>query len=157
MSTVFCCTSIAPYRARSLDNERKFTDFLAWAKPNPTTSPLSTDTTEPPPYAIQLVRQVNYGPLESKRYFAPAATGFSEISEQDMIAANFKKLNACVSSTGGVMLEDYAVTVRSWRRFKNFKCAAHNKFFEVNLYEKDPVNRHHWRADVARPAGEIDL
>jgi hypothetical protein len=42
-------------------------------------------------------------------------------------------------------------------RFKNFKCVAHNKFFELNLYEKDPVNRHHWRANIARPATDIDL
>jgi hypothetical protein len=42
-------------------------------------------------------------------------------------------------------------------RFKNFKCVAHNKFFELNLYERDPVNRHHWRANIARPATEIDL
>lgn len=32
-----------------------------------------------------------------------------------------------------------------------------NRFFEVNLYQKDPVNRHHWRANIARPAAEIDL
>ena len=42
-------------------------------------------------------------------------------------------------------------------RFKNFKCDSHNKFFEVNVYKKDPVNTHHWRANVARPAGDIDL
>jgi hypothetical protein len=43
------------------------------------------------------------------------------------------------------------------RRYKNFKCTAHNKFFELNLYQKDPVNRHHWRANIARPSTEIDL
>jgi hypothetical protein len=42
-------------------------------------------------------------------------------------------------------------------RYKNFRCASHNKFFELNLYEKDPVNKHHWRANIARPATEIDL
>jgi hypothetical protein len=42
-------------------------------------------------------------------------------------------------------------------RYKNFRCASHNKFFELNLYEKDPVNTHHWRANIARPATEIDL
>lgn len=25
-------------------------------------------------------------------------------------------------------------------RYKNFKCLVHNKFFEVNIYQKDPVN-----------------
>ena len=42
-------------------------------------------------------------------------------------------------------------------RYKNFKCTSHNKFFELNLYQKDPVHRHHWRANIARPAADIDL
>jgi hypothetical protein len=33
----------------------------------------------------------------------------------------------------------------------------HNKFFELNLYQKDPVNKHHWRANIARPSADIDL
>ena len=33
-------------------------------------------------------------------------------------------------------------------RYKNFKCDAHNKFFEVNLYQKNPINKHHWRANI---------
>lgn len=47
----------------------------------------------------------------------------------------------------------------NWRvnSYKNFKCTPHNKFFEMNLYQKDPVNDHHWRANIARPAGDIDL
>ena len=52
-----------------------------------------------PPFAVQLVRQVNYGPLESKRYFIPAKNGpeenaFVEVTEQDLIQANFQKLNS---------------------------------------------------------------
>jgi hypothetical protein len=42
-------------------------------------------------------------------------------------------------------------------RLKNFKCSGHNKFFEINLSQKDPHNRHHWRSDIARPCSEIDL
>lgn len=41
--------------------------------------------------------------------------------------------------------------------YKNFKYTTHNKFFELNLYEKDPANLHHWRANIARHAGDIDL
>lgn len=33
----------------------------------------------------------------------------------------------------------------------------HNLFFELNIYKKSPVNKHHWRANIARPAGDIDL
>lgn len=41
--------------------------------------------------------------------------------------------------------------------YKSFKCTVYNRFFELNLYEKDPVNEHHWRTNIARPAGKIDL
>lgn len=49
------------------------------------------------PFAVQLVRQVNYGPLESKRYFVPLEGGeneFREVVEDDLIKANFQKLNS---------------------------------------------------------------
>ncbi|KAI3391798.1 hypothetical protein diail_6788 [Diaporthe ilicicola] len=89
-----------------------------------------------PGFAVQLVRQVNFGPLESKRYFVPTASDkFIEVSESDLIQANFQKLNC----------------------YKNYKCDSHNKFFELNLYQKDPVNKHHWRINLARPGSEIDL
>ena len=42
-------------------------------------------------------------------------------------------------------------------RYKNFKCEQHNRFFEVNLYQKNPLNTHHWRANLARPSRDIDL
>ena len=41
--------------------------------------------------------------------------------------------------------------------YKNFKCEQHNKFFELDLYQEKPVNKHHWRADIDRPARSIDL
>lgn len=50
-----------------------------------------------PSFAVQLVRQVNFGPLESKRYFIPlsaATDAFKEVTESDLIRANFQKLNA---------------------------------------------------------------
>lgn len=33
----------------------------------------------------------------------------------------------------------------------------HNRFFEVNLYQKNPTNAHHWRSNLARPSRDIDL
>lgn len=45
----------------------------------------------------------------------------------------------------------------SYDRYKNFRCVTHDKFFELNIYEKNPSSAHHWRADIARPAGHIDL
>jgi hypothetical protein len=43
------------------------------------------------------------------------------------------------------------------KRYKNFKCVAHNKFFELNIYQKNPINQHHWRFNIARPASDIDI
>ncbi|KAI0571330.1 hypothetical protein Alg130_10924, partial [Pyrenophora tritici-repentis] len=87
-------------------------------------------------FAVQIVKQTNYGPLDGKRYFVAADDGsFTEVTEQWLVDANFEKLNT----------------------FKNFRCLTHNKFFEVNIYQKDPANAHRWRANIARPAGDIDL
>lgn len=39
----------------------------------------------------------------------------------------------------------------------NFQCHRHNTFFEINLYQRESVNQHHWSATIARPAAEIDV
>ncbi|KAH8680339.1 hypothetical protein BGZ61DRAFT_535409 [Ilyonectria robusta] len=144
MSSLFCCSDIKPYRPQYLSYETMFTTFMHWAAFPRQASPSGGDDVKvdlidhPPSFAVQLVRQVNYGPLESKRYFIPVegkANEFVEVLENDLIQANFQKLNS----------------------YKNYKCVAHTKFFEVNLYQKDPVNKHHWRANLARPASSIDL
>jgi hypothetical protein len=110
-----------------------------------------------PLYAVQLVRQVNYGALESKRYFIVVKEKdepFLEVSERELIEANFQKLNSWVLPSAS-RLKPLEADIDL--RYKNFKCTEHNKFFEVNLYQRDPVNTHHWRANLARPASEIDL
>ncbi|KAK1749488.1 hypothetical protein QBC47DRAFT_465535 [Echria macrotheca] len=144
MSSLFCCGSTKPFRPAYLLHQAKFTAFMTWAKFPRSSSPAIDDAERvdlvalQPPYAIQLVQQVNYGPLESKRYFVPiegSETEFVEVVEDDLLQANFKKLNS----------------------YKNFKCEEHDKFFEVNVYQKDPVNRHHWRVNIARPGSTIDL
>ncbi|KAL7787046.1 hypothetical protein V8C37DRAFT_412285 [Trichoderma ceciliae] len=137
MPDVLCCSSIKPYRPRRLDHEHKFDQFMQWAK---SASPARSDGSlliSDAKYAVQLVKQVNYGPQESIRYFTPASNGveFLEITESHLLGANFEKLNS----------------------YKNFKCDAHDRFFEVNLYQKSPTNAHHWRANLARPSTDIDL
>lgn len=92
--SLFCCTSIAPYKAQRIDHEHKFRDFVTWAssaEPSPSSDPAGDLAMAD--YVVQLVRQINYGPIESKRYFAHTPGGFTEVSEQDLINANFKKLN----------------------------------------------------------------
>ncbi|KAK8137996.1 hypothetical protein PG984_001376 [Apiospora sp. TS-2023a] len=141
MPSLFCCGSIKPYRPQYLLHQDKFNTFMAWAPYPQAASPVSHDDSMAafgnggPSFAIQLVRQVNYGPLESKRSFVPAlasSSEFVEVGEDELIQANFKKLNSTTSVTPTIN-------------------------FEVNIYQKDPVNKHHWRANVARPASSIDL
>lgn len=80
-----------------------FTAFMQWASfPKACELPDEASGTVTmadanPEYVIQLVRQVNYGPLESRRYFARVETGdekLIEVTEKDLIDANFKKLNS---------------------------------------------------------------
>jgi hypothetical protein len=108
MFTIFCCSNLQPFRPTRTDHEAKFTSFLKWAK-FPTIACVVTPTAGAEksqslqdrnwPYAIQLVKQVNYGPLESKRYFVPLDDNaeFKEITERDLIEANFAKVNSLVT------------------------------------------------------------
>ncbi|PWY72026.1 hypothetical protein BO83DRAFT_408720 [Aspergillus eucalypticola CBS 122712] len=115
MSSIFCCPSINPYRPQKLDHEDKFEAFMQWTKLE--SSPILDSVSvraDTVPYAVQLVEQVDFGPQESIRYFAPAGTGsqFVEVAEGDLIDWNFEKLDS----------------------YKNFRCDKHKKFHErVNL------------------------
>lgn len=98
MSALFCCSSISPYRPRQLDHEAKFTTFMRWAGLQTIPSvPVDGLLVSSAPYAVQLVRQIGYGPLESTRYFVPASNGsddFAEATEDDLLQSNFEKLNS---------------------------------------------------------------
>jgi hypothetical protein len=77
---------------------------MSWARADGTTS----DTAPPHRsgnlllsvascFVIQLVRQVNYGHLESKRFFANTVgkdMEFNEVTEQDLITSNYQKVNS---------------------------------------------------------------
>jgi hypothetical protein len=96
MSSVFCCSNTQPYKNQTLSHEHKFRDFLSWARyPRDSTVTAITDApvASGVTLAIQLVRQINYGPLESKRYFVQSGDTFIEVNEQWLIDANFEKLN----------------------------------------------------------------
>ena len=146
-----------------MNHESKFKAFMEWAA-FPRQSSVEDRVGDEdvfslnePLYAVQLVRQVNYGALGSKRYFIVAKEKdepFLEVSEMELIEANFQKLNSWVFSLTST-LELTAANIGS--RYKNFKCTEHDRFFEVNMYQRDPIKRHHWRANLARPASEIDL
>lgn len=107
MSSIFCCSSPSPYRPASLMHEAKFSPFIAWAKrsessPSSISASFFQNPDHLPPYAVQFVRQVNFGAIEAKRYFIPnpgtseGGSEFVEITEQDLITGNFQKLNSYV-------------------------------------------------------------
>ncbi|KAF7358487.1 hypothetical protein MVEN_00899200 [Mycena venus] len=132
---------LASYRPITTDHEAKFASFLEFVQKSELARTTARDTSE---FAIQLVTRVNYGSLISKRFFATVSlspTGsdvdqpFVEITETEMVDMNLKKANA----------------------YKNFKSNAENRFYEMNLYLRDTTTKHHWRADIARPAAQIDL
>jgi hypothetical protein len=69
---------------------------VSWVACPEESSTASTDTLPTPsdvPLAKQVVKQVNYGPLESKRYFVTTGDAFFEVTEQWLTKANFQKLN----------------------------------------------------------------
>lgn len=103
MSFLFCCDAPKPYRPQYLEHQAKFNSFMAWASFPRAASPSRGKDGKPdlvdmkPPFAMQLVHQVNYGPLVSKRYFIPVGgkeEEFVEVVEDDLIEANFQKLNS---------------------------------------------------------------
>ncbi|KAL7918536.1 hypothetical protein ACQKWADRAFT_330568 [Trichoderma austrokoningii] len=96
MAELFCCQAIKPYRPRRLDHEGKFDRFMQWAKhasSDPSDSFLLNSNME---YDVQLVKQANFGPKESIRYFtlAKGDSGSIEMTENDLFEANFEKLNS---------------------------------------------------------------
>lgn len=104
MATIFCCSSISPYRPRPLDHDDKFATFMRWTTSHKPSADVNDDfstTVETAPYAVQLVRQVNFGPQESIRYFVPAIGGshFTETTEDSLIKSNFEKLNSYLTHT----------------------------------------------------------
>lgn len=105
MSSIFCCSSPSPCRPAHLTHEAKFSPFIAWAKgsgssPSAVSASFFQGPDKMPPYAIQFVRQINFGAIEAKKYFVPysevpgSRVDFVEVTEQDLIAWNFQKLNS---------------------------------------------------------------
>ncbi|KAF4817272.1 hypothetical protein CGCTS75_v012400 [Colletotrichum tropicale] len=101
MCALLCCESLKPYKALRTDHEVRFTQFMAWANDGQPTVIAEASKIDGsnriPLYAIQLVRQVNYGPLESKRYFVKFADythSYVEGAEDFLIQCNFQKVNS---------------------------------------------------------------
>jgi hypothetical protein len=100
MSSLFCCSNARPYKSTSTSHESKFRAFTTWAS-FPKSSTIAIPAPPAPSttmiFVVQLVRQVNYGPLESKRYFvsnADTSEAFVEVTEQWLVENNLQKLNS---------------------------------------------------------------
>ncbi|KAG8863178.1 hypothetical protein FRB96_009360 [Tulasnella sp. 330] len=126
---IFCSSSVTPCRLTRTDHEAKFSAFLNaissdFIQSSESTLGSSGAKLIDKPFAVQIVRQVNFGRPEWKRCLVPnqgqgESEGFAEVTERELIDANFK-------------------TVES-----NFKYVAYDELFELNLYKTDPANKHH--------------
>ena len=113
---IFCCEEFVPYRPRRTDHEDLFNSFKDFASGNGEIHSLKEDTR-----SIQVIIQQNFGPILEKRYFV--LPDFQEVKEDFFIEYDYKRLNS----------------------FKNYKCAKHNLFFELNAYTRSSSARsnHH--------------
>jgi hypothetical protein len=113
---IFCCGGVIPYKPRRTDHEDLFNSFKAFSSGTGKSLVLNEDTR-----SIQIIKQQNFGPILEKRYFV--LPDFQEVTEDYFIECNYKRLNS----------------------FKNYKCATHNLFFELNAYIKNSEIRsnHH--------------
>lgn len=96
MSSIFCCTNVRPYKNQTLAHESRFQSFMSWSSSLEETAVVQ-DNASPPndTFVVQVVRQINYGPLESKRYFVKTSSDeFIEVKETWLIDQNFQKLNS---------------------------------------------------------------
>lgn len=100
MASVFCCTQAKPYRPQRLLHESMFAKFLKWAQNQGSDATSSSFDVQAAlnngsSHVFQVVQQVNFGPLESKRYFSSTdSNDYMEITESNLVDANYKKLNS---------------------------------------------------------------
>lgn len=130
---VFCCKQTFFYKPTHTDHEDLFKSFIEFENNGKIPLPTRDDQR-----GLQVVKQVNFGPIEEKRYFA--LPGFEEVSENEFNEMGYKRLNS----------------------FKNLKCNAHNKFFELNAYRKQSAYSNHHQSTIQgtiypRDSSTIDL
>jgi hypothetical protein len=101
MAPTFCCSQLRPFKPTRTDHEAKFEALLAWGKGADTDLQSDDDDItkllgSSPSFVVQIVRQVNYGPLEFKRCFTEGVgeNAYVELTEKALITANFEKLNS---------------------------------------------------------------
>ena len=113
----FCCSNRTDYRNnwRNTQSTRLIREFITFCDKGDGSLPPATEL-----FAIQAVTQEDFGPVLSTVWYVREGNGF-KVDTTNNSSHSFKRSN------------DY----------KNFKCKAHNKYFEVNLYTKSGVSYHH--------------
>ena len=130
MELIFCCKDKAkPYKPCSTDHEHKFQAFYEFANGNLPTYGGHEE------FAIQFTKQVNFTPITETKYFVFNDGRFRETHV----------FGSLVGTLGTFVETNQAGLANSgYRRansYKNYKCC--NYFYEVNLYTKSGMSRHH--------------
>ena len=115
MEIIFCCKGEAkPYKPCFTDHEYKFRAFYEFANGSLPTDGGSED------FAIQFTKQVNFRPASIvTKYFVFNDGKFVETNQAGLVNSGYRRANS----------------------YKNYKCC--NYFYEVNLYTKSGMSRHH--------------
>ncbi|KAI0789185.1 hypothetical protein C8Q75DRAFT_766887 [Abortiporus biennis] len=69
MSTLFCCTAREQYKPRTVVHELTLNSFVGWSKFPKQSICESDELNQNVDYVIELLRQIDFGPEESRRYF----------------------------------------------------------------------------------------
>ena len=152
-SSLFCCGEYQPYRPQHLDHEARFTAFMKWAA-FPKESSVEDVTTSVndisrSSFAIQLVKQINFGALEWKKYFVPdegKAGEFVQVSEDDLIRANFQKVNTWVIFKVMSNLEEILTMILAIRTTGVGHTISSSRLMCINMTRSiDTTGVRHWR------------
>ena len=113
--TFFCCSNRSDYKNQwwNTESTKMIKEFITFCDGD------SLSLTSKA-FAIQAVTKEDFGPTLSTEWYIREGTGFRKDPTKNS-GGRFKRSN------------DY----------KNFKCRAHKRYFEINLYTEDGVSYHH--------------
>ncbi|KAL4244108.1 hypothetical protein ABKN59_010734 [Abortiporus biennis] len=129
MSTLFCCTAREQYKPRTVVHESTLNSFVKWSK-FPKQSICESDEAtlrelnQNVDYVIELLRQIDFGSEESRRYFLVMKgpdEPFVEVMKEFVDAEGYKEAKS----------------------FKNFKCQKHTnwKLFKISTAQSSTRSR----------------
>ncbi len=102
MSSIFCCSSISPYRPKLINGVDKVNLFIEWAElQDHSKHSVAGLLVSPAHYVIRVVTTVKLGPTERIRYFFPRGDdmNFEEVSDDELVNYEIKEPNPYVIMT----------------------------------------------------------